>query len=64
MEDKKNAKQIKIMTMLKGQVKSEIVDVQKEFDKTGGYIQLKEHLRLTEIKNWVQYRLKIDFILV
>jgi hypothetical protein len=37
MEDKKNAKQIKIMTMLKGQVKSEIVDVQKEFDKIGGY---------------------------
>ena len=25
------------MTMLKGQVKSEIVDVQKEFDKIGGY---------------------------
>jgi hypothetical protein len=37
MEDKKNAKQIKIMTMLKGQVKSEIVDVQKEFDKIGGF---------------------------
>jgi len=37
MEDKKNAKKIKIMTMLKGQVKSEIVDVQKEFDKIGGY---------------------------
>ena len=29
-------KKIKIMTMLKGQVKSEIVDVQKEFDKIGG----------------------------
>jgi hypothetical protein len=37
MEDKKNAKKIKIMTMLKGQVKSEVVDVQKEFDKIGGY---------------------------
>ncbi len=37
MEDKKNAKKIKIMAMLKGQVKSEIVDVQKEFDKIGGY---------------------------
>jgi len=37
MEDKKNAKKIKIMTMLKGQVKSEIVDVQKEFDRIGGY---------------------------
>jgi len=37
MEDKKNAKKIKIMAMLKEQVKSEIVDVQKEFDKIGGY---------------------------
>ena len=37
MEDKKNAKKIKIMAMLKGQIKSEIVDVQKEFDKLGGY---------------------------
>jgi hypothetical protein len=37
MEDKKNAKKIKIMAMLKGQIKSEIVDVQKEFDKIGGY---------------------------
>ena len=37
MEDKKSAKKIKIMAMLKGQVKSEMVDVQKEFDKTGGY---------------------------
>jgi len=25
------------MTMLKGQIKSEVVDVQKEFDKIGGY---------------------------
>ena len=49
------------MTMLKGQVKSEVVDVQKEFDKIGD-IQLKEHLRLTEIPIWVQYRLAIDFI--
>jgi hypothetical protein len=38
MEDKKDAKKIKIMAMLKGQIKSEIIDnVQKEFDKTGGY---------------------------
>jgi hypothetical protein len=37
MEDKKNAKKIKIMAMLKGQIKSEVVDVQKEFDKVGGY---------------------------
>ena len=37
MEDKKNATKIKIMAMLKGQIKSEIVDVQKEFDKIGGY---------------------------
>ena len=36
MEDKKNAKKIKIMAMLKGQIKSEIVDVQKEFDKIKG----------------------------
>jgi hypothetical protein len=37
MEDKKNAKKIKIVAMLKGQIKSEIVDVQKEFEKIGGY---------------------------
>jgi hypothetical protein len=37
MEDKKNAKKIKIMAMLKGQIKSSIVDVQKEFDRIGGY---------------------------
>jgi hypothetical protein len=37
MEDKKNAKKIKIMAMLKGHIKSAIVDVQKEFDKIGGY---------------------------
>jgi hypothetical protein len=37
MDDKKNAKKIKIMAMLKGQVKSAMVDVQKEFDKIGGY---------------------------
>src|SRR5215203_3017817 len=38
MEDKKNAKKIKIMAMLKGQVKSEIIDnVQEEFKKKGGY---------------------------
>ena len=37
MADKKNATKIKIMAMLKGQIKSEIIDVQKEFDKIGGY---------------------------
>ena len=36
MEDKKNATKIKIMAMLKGQFKSEIVDVQKEFKKIKG----------------------------
>ena len=38
MEDKKNAKKIKIMAMLKGQFKSEIVDVQEEFKKIKGTI--------------------------
>jgi hypothetical protein len=38
MEDKKDAKKIKVMAMLKGQIKSTIIDdVQKEFVKTGGY---------------------------
>lgn len=38
MEDKKDAEKIKIIAMLKGQIKSEIIeDVQKEFDKTGKY---------------------------
>ena len=38
MEDKKNATKIKIMAMLKGQIKSEIIEnVQEEFDKIGGY---------------------------
>lgn len=38
MEDKKDAKKIKVMAMLKGQIKSAIIDdVQKEFDKIGGY---------------------------
>jgi hypothetical protein len=37
MEDKKNATKIKIAAMVKGQIKSEIVDVQKEFDKMKGY---------------------------
>ncbi|HJU60290.1 MAG TPA: hypothetical protein VJ583_11100 [Nitrososphaeraceae archaeon] len=38
MEDKKDAQKIKIMAMLKGQIKSEIIDnVQEEFDKIGGY---------------------------
>jgi hypothetical protein len=37
MEDKMHATKIKVMAMLKGQIKSEIVDVQKEFDKIIGY---------------------------
>ena len=37
MQDKKDAKKIKFVAMVKGQIKSEIVDVQKEFDKIGGY---------------------------
>jgi hypothetical protein len=38
MEDKKDAEKIKVMAMLKGQIKSAIIDdVQKEFDKIGGY---------------------------
>jgi hypothetical protein len=38
MEDRKNAEKIKIMAMLKGQIKSEVIEnVQKEFDKSGGY---------------------------
>ena len=38
MEDKKNAEKIKIMAMLKGQIKSAVIeDVQKEFDEIGGY---------------------------
>ncbi len=32
-EHKKDAEIIKVMAMLKGEIKSEIVDVQKEFDK-------------------------------
>ncbi|HET7643216.1 MAG TPA: hypothetical protein VFK40_06895 [Nitrososphaeraceae archaeon] len=35
MKDKKDATKIKIMAMLKGQFKSEIVDVQKELKKNG-----------------------------
>ena len=38
LEDRKDAKKIKIIAMLKGQFKSEIInDVQKEFDKKGKY---------------------------
>ena len=38
MEDKKNAEKIKIMVMLKGKIKSKVIeDVQKEFDEIGGY---------------------------
>jgi len=37
LEDRKDTKKIKVMAMLKGQIRSEVVDVQKEFDKIGGY---------------------------
>ena len=37
MGDKKDAEIIKVVAMLRGEIKSEIVDVQKEFDKIGGY---------------------------
>jgi hypothetical protein len=37
LEDRKNTEKIKVVAMLKGQIKSEVVDVQKEFDKIDGY---------------------------
>ncbi|MGZ5551511.1 MAG: hypothetical protein ACXWE7_12070, partial [Nitrososphaeraceae archaeon] len=38
MEDKKDAKKIKVMAMLKGQIKSAVIDnVQEEFNKISGY---------------------------
>ncbi len=38
LDDRKDIKKLKVMSMLKGQVKYEIIeDVQKEFDKIGGY---------------------------
>ena len=37
------------MAMLKGQVKSAIIDVQKEFDKIGGYT-IEKHSHLTEYR--------------
>ena len=37
LEDKKDTKKIKVVAMLKGQIQSEVVDVQKEFDKISGY---------------------------
>lgn len=38
LEDRKDIKKLKVMAMLKGQIKSELIeDVQKEFDKIGGY---------------------------
>jgi hypothetical protein len=37
LEDRKDIKKLKVMAMLKGQIKYEIIDdVQKEFDKIGG----------------------------
>jgi hypothetical protein len=38
LEDRKNTQKLKIAAMVKGQIKSAIIDdVQKEFDKIGGY---------------------------
>jgi hypothetical protein len=38
LEDRKNTQKLKIAAMVKGQIKSAIIDdVQKEFDKNGGY---------------------------
>lgn len=38
LDDRKDIKKLKVMAMLKGQVKYEVIeDVQKEFDKIGGY---------------------------
>ncbi|MGZ5489525.1 MAG: hypothetical protein ACXW07_03875 [Nitrososphaeraceae archaeon] len=38
LDDRKDIKKLKVMAMLKGQIKYEIIeDVQKEFDKIGGY---------------------------
>ena len=38
LDDRKDIKKLKVMAMLKGQIKSAIIyDVQKVFDKTGGY---------------------------
>ena len=38
LDDRKDIKKLKVMAMLKGQIKYEVIeDVQKEFDKIGGY---------------------------
>ena len=38
LEDRKDIKKLKVMAMLKGEIKSEMIeDVQKEFDKIGSY---------------------------
>ncbi|MGD1836604.1 MAG: hypothetical protein ACPKPY_00915 [Nitrososphaeraceae archaeon] len=37
LKDKKKIDTIKVMAMLKGQIQSEIIDVQEEFDKIDGY---------------------------
>ena len=47
--------------MLKGQVKSEIEDVQKEFDKIGGY-PIERTFAFHRNTDWIQYRLARDFI--
>ena len=39
LEDRKNTQKLKIISMVKGQIKSAVIDnVQEEFDKIGGYI--------------------------
>ena len=37
LKDKKNTDKIKISAMLKGQIQSEVIDVEKEFDEIDGY---------------------------
>ena len=49
LENRKDTKKIKVMAMVKGQIQSEVVDVQKEFDKNGGYT-IERVFHLTEIQ--------------
>ena len=37
LKDRKNTDQIKVVAMLKGQIQSEVIDVEKEFDEIDGY---------------------------
>ena len=64
MEDRKNAEKIKIMAMLKGEIKSEVIeDVQKEFDKSGGYT-IERIFAFDRNTVWDKYKLETDFMLV